>query len=149
MITSLEDLLQLHEGIRLYPYDDRTGKSLKEGDTLEGHLTIGVGRNLSTVGISQKELRLMLKSDIAHATKSANGYKWFDALSDSRKAVVVSMIFCMGSSGFKKFRRMRAAISVKDWEKAAVELLDSKFSRDVGNRALVLSHMLRTGEWPK
>ena len=93
---TLYDLLEKHEGLRLKPYDDATGKP--PGDKpIHGFLTIGVGRNLTSVGISRNEARLLLKADIGKATSHAKQYKWFSTLNPARQAVVVSMVFNMGS----------------------------------------------------
>ena len=137
-IKSLEDLLSLHEGVRLKAYDDATGKTVKPGDTVLGNVTIGIGRNLIGNGITTREMKALLKNDIIRARKRAERYKWFSAMNPPRQAVIVSLIFV----------RMRAAIAVKDWETSAMELLDSKYSRDVGDRCLILSDMLRSGKWP-
>ena len=52
-IEKLKKLLIKHEGKVLLPYEDT-----------EGYLTIGVGRNLEAVGITEDECELMLKNDI-------------------------------------------------------------------------------------
>jgi lysozyme len=146
MIKSLEDLLSLHEGVRLKAYDDATGKTVLPGDTVKGNVTIGIGRNLIGNGISTREMKALLKNDIARARKRAERYKWFSGMNQPRQAVIVSLIFNMGN--IDSFVRMRRAIVFKDWETSAVELLDSKYSRDVGDRCLILSDMLRSGKWP-
>jgi lysozyme len=144
-MKSLEEMLTLHEGLRLHAYDDATGKTLKPGDTLVGNLTIGIGRNLTSGGLTQREVSTLLKNDIQRATKKARKYKWFDGLNEVRKAVIVSLLFNMGS--IDSFRKMRAAIAVKDWETGSAELLDSRYARQVGDRALVLAGLLRSGSW--
>tara|TARA_R110002020_G_scaffold49894_1_gene141655 strand:+ start:582 stop:1196 length:615 start_codon:yes stop_codon:yes gene_type:complete len=144
-MKSLEEMLTIHEGLRLYAYDDATGKALRPGDTLSGNLTIGIGRNLTSGGLTQREVSTLLKNDIQRATKKAKKYKWFDGLNDVRKAVIVSLIFNMGT--IDSFKRMRAAIAVKDWETGSAELLDSRYARQVGDRALVLAGLLRSGSW--
>tara|TARA_R110000824_G_scaffold58566_1_gene158204 strand:+ start:623 stop:1072 length:450 start_codon:yes stop_codon:yes gene_type:complete len=144
-IKHLEDLLTLHEGLRLNAYDDATGKSIKRGDTLKGNLTIGIGRNLSSHGLTKREVVTLLKNDIQSARKKARRYKWFDALNNVRQSVIISLVFNMGNiDGFKK---MRTAISVKNYELASVELLDSRYAEQVGDRAIVLADYLRTGSW--
>ena len=144
-MKSLEEMLTLHEGLRLHAYDDSTGKTLKPGETLVGNLTIGIGRNLTSGGLTQREVSTLLKNDIQRATKKAQRYKWFKGLNDVRQAVVVSLIFNMGN--IDSFKKMRRAISVKDWETASAELLDSRYARQVGDRALVLAGLLRSGSW--
>ena len=61
MADPLVDLLLKHEGLRLHPYDDVTGKP---PETLQGKITIGVGRNLTDVGITRTEALSLLKADI-------------------------------------------------------------------------------------
>lgn len=55
---TLIDQLVRDEGLRLHPYIDSVGK-----------LTIGVGRNLTDMGISQAETEMLLSNDIANAGK--------------------------------------------------------------------------------
>lgn len=54
MLERLKQDLVRDEGKRLKPYKDTVGK-----------LTIGVGRNLDDVGISESEAMALLDSDIA------------------------------------------------------------------------------------
>lgn len=53
MITVLKDMLIRHEGLKLKPYRDTVGK-----------LTIGAGRNLNDLGISEREAMFLLDNDI-------------------------------------------------------------------------------------
>jgi len=66
-------------------------------------------------------------------------------LSENREAVVINMIFNLGLRGFSTFKRMIAAIKKEDWEKAADEILDSKYAGQVKGRADRLSKMMRHG----
>ena len=144
-MKSLEDLLTLHEGLRLHAYDDATGKTLQRGDTLTGNLTIGSGRNLSGNGLTKREVTSLFKNDVQSARKKARRYKWFEALNEVRQSVILSLLFNMGS--IDSFKKMRAAISVKNYELASIELLDSRYAEQVGDRAIVLADYLRTGSW--
>jgi|TARA_R100001086_G_scaffold145322_3_gene76726 lysozyme len=146
-ITTLEDLLTLHEGLRLKPYDDATSLALTKGDTVRGNISIGIGRNLSGVGLTRREVKMLLKNDIARARKKAGRYKWYEAMTTVRQSVIVSLIFNMGS--IDSFVKMRAALAVKDYETSALELLDSRYAEQVGDRCLVLAEMLRRGKWPR
>jgi lysozyme len=146
-VTSLEDLLVEHEGVRLKPYDDATGRPLKAGESLQGKLTIGVGRNVTDTGITHKEALALLKADIAHAKQQAGRYKWFPSLNKARQACILSMIFNMGS--IEGFRKMRAAIAVKDWTMAVREMHDSLWATQIGQKRLAdLTEMMKTGKWP-
>lgn len=127
--------LKRHEGFRAKPYRDS-----------EGVLTIGYGRNLDAVGISEIEAHDLLTADIQVALGAAQRLvpDW-DALDDARQEALVNMIFNLGAPKFLEFRRMRAAIAAGDWERAAAEALDSKWARQVGARAREIAAMLHIG----
>jgi len=146
-LTSLRQMLIVHEGSRQKAYDDATGKILRPGDTLTGHLTIGVGRNLNARGLTRSEVSLLLDNDIGRALRSAERYPYFESLSPARQAVCAAMVFNCGPAGWATFKKTHAALNRGDWGKASVELLDSKWSRQVGDRALHMAELLRTGEW--
>ncbi len=56
-MTKLIEQLKRHEGVKLKPYFCTQGKC-----------TIGVGRNLEDVGISEEEAEMLLINDIERAT---------------------------------------------------------------------------------
>jgi lysozyme len=146
-ITSLRQMLLLHEGLRQKAYDDQTGKILRRGQTLHGNLTIGVGRNLSARGLTRSEVSILLEHDIARASSAAAEYPYYDALTEARQAVCVSMVFNTGPRGWGTFKKCHAALGRGDWNEASVQLLDSRWSRQVGDRALHMAELLRTGAW--
>ena len=133
MIT-LKELLIKHEGLRLKPYKDSVGK-----------LTIGVGRNLDDVGLTEQEALYLLHNDINKAIKDAKVYAWFDPLDDVRKMVVVDMIFNLGLTRFSGFKRTIKHIASRRYKEAAIEMMDSKWARQVGPRAIELSKMMSSG----
>jgi len=55
------------------------------------------------------------------------------------------MAYNLGIAGLNKFRKMWAAIDVADYATAAEEMLDSKWAKQVGVRAIRLSRRMRTG----
>jgi len=131
-------LVKRHEGLRLKPYKDTVGK-----------LTIGYGRNLEDVGITLEEAELMLEHDLDRALKDAREViAGFDELDEVRQAVLVDMAFNLGRAGLAGFRNMRAALALGDFERAASEMLDSLWARQVGRRAQELADMMRSGQWP-
>ncbi len=132
---TLMEMLKRDEGVRLFPYRDTVGK-----------WTIGVGRNLDDVGISQDEVDLMLFNDIARAEMHARKYPWFTALNQARKDVVLSMIFNLGPEGFAGFKNTISDLAAGNYESASSRMLQSKWAAQVGNRAIRLAQMMRTGE---
>ncbi len=131
---TLEELLTRDEGLRLKPYVDTVGK-----------VTIGVGRNLTDVGISEAEALVLLRNDIARATTDALTFPWFGSLDPARKAVVVSMIFNMGLPRFRGFANTIRSIEAGDYHDAAKRMLQSLWARQVGKRAERLAATMRTG----
>jgi lysozyme len=132
----LEQDLIRDEGLELNPYKDSVGK-----------LTIGVGRNLSDNGISEDEAIAMLRTDIARATTDAKSlFRNFDSLSEVRQRVLVNMAFNMGRKRLSSFRKMREAVESGRYQQAATEMVDSRWYKQVGIRAVRLEYMMRTGE---
>lgn len=136
-MENLKAMLLRHEGFRRIPYRDTKGK-----------LTIGIGRNLQDVGISQDEAFTLLSNDIMRAAQAARqAFHWFGNLDPVRQDVVVSMIFNMGLSKFREFENTIAAIEKGDYSLASVEMLDSEWHIEVKNRAKELSEMMKTGHY--
>lgn len=130
-------MLIRHEGIALKPYLCPAHK-----------ITIGVGRNLEDTGITEEEALVLMDNDIRRCQKEAQeNFRWFDFLTDARKDVIVSMVFNMGLSRFKEFTQMIKALELRDYEKASNEMLDSKWARQVKDRAIELSKLMRVGRY--
>jgi lysozyme len=130
-------MLLRHEGLRLKPYRDTRNK-----------LTLGVGRNLEDVGITREEALLLLDHDIARVRREVgHAFPWFARLNPARKDVVLNMVFNLGLSRFRRFRKTIAAIKARDWERAAREMLASLWARQVGRRARELAAMMRRGRY--
>ena len=137
VLTELQSILIKHEGLRLKPYLDTVGK-----------WTVGCGRNLSDNGISEEEAMTMLENDIQTTIKDINNnFDWYTRLNDARRIVIISMVFNMGISRFKGFKKTINLIEDKDYKEAAQEMLNSKWATQVGKRAVELSKMMETGKW--
>ena len=135
MSNKLRDMLIRHEGLRRKPYRDTVGK-----------LTIGVGRNLDDVGITRDEALILLDHDIAKVRRDVKRtFGWFPRLNPVRQNVVLNMVFNLGLSRFRRFRKAIAAIKDKRWDDAAREMLNSKWAKQVKGRATELARMMRRG----
>lgn len=73
-----------------------------------------------------------------------NGIKW-DGLSDQRQRAITNMVFNLGSATFSKFKKTLNLMLHNHWDKAADEVLVSKWASQVGKRAQRISNMLRKG----
>lgn len=136
----LIESLTKHEGLRTLPYEDSVGV-----------LTIGVGHNLEDRPLTNRAVQTILEDDIDEAVYELNrikGYLDFEkTLSDVRENVLIEMIFNLGSPRLSKFVKFWAALKDADYETASIEMLDSKWARQVGQRAKTLAEQMRTGEF--
>jgi lysozyme len=136
-IDHIKQQLLRHEGLRNRPYHDTA---------VPPRLTIGVGRNLDDVGVFADEIELMLTNDINRAIKDLTSHiEWWNSLDEARRGILVNMTFNMGISGLLKFQKMLAALQSGDYQKAADEMTDSAWYKQVGVRALELVNQMRTG----
>jgi lysozyme len=128
-------MLKRHEGFRGKPYRCTAGK-----------LTIGYGRNLDDVGITEVEAEFLLKVDALRATDSAGDiFPSILSYTENRQIAIINMIFNLGKTRFKGFRKMIDAVNRGDWESAADEAMDSRWYGQVGVRAHELVNLLREG----
>jgi lysozyme len=134
-IDLLKEELKRDEGVRLKPYRCTAGK-----------LTIGVGRNLDDVGISQSEADMMLEHDVNKVITQLN-YRlpWWCNVSEKRQHVLINMAFNLGIEGLLKFKNTLALIQAGKYQEASVAMLDSRWAKQVGNRAKRLAEEMRQG----
>jgi len=64
-------------------------------------------------------------------------------LDEYRKNVIVNMLFNLGLPRLLKFKKMLKALREHDYERAADEMLDSKWAKQVGQRAERLAKTMR------
>jgi len=111
-----------------------------------GKNTIGVGRNLDDRGITADEANYLLSNDIDICIDELEAvFPWFSTLSDARQRVVINMCFNLGLTRLLGFKKFLAAMETGDWETAAAEMLDSNWSKQVGDRSIRLRDLLLEG----
>jgi len=138
-MTSLEEALINHEGLKNYVYVDTTN-----------HYTIGIGRNVSPggPGLSNDECVYLLRNDISRIKNLIKGYSWYINQDPVRQEALIELTFNMGLNGLLTFKLMLSEIEKKDYINAAKELLDSKWAKQVGpNRSTNIANRIRTGTY--
>jgi lysozyme len=126
-----------HEGLELKPYKCTSNK-----------LTIGVGRNLEDVGITEAEAKYLLMNDLARVDSQVEQLMpWSAQLNPARYDALLNFVFNVGIGTALKFENAMAALKESDFDTAAAELLDSRWSTQVGKRAEELAEQIRTGEY--
>ncbi len=145
-----ESLLLCHRGERLLPYDDITGQALVRGATLQGHVKIGIGRDLSVRGITTGESRLMLVQDaVSTWSDLLAALPWVAGLSRVRQLVFLDLAFSLDEvTTLLKFKKTLDATRLGRYDDASVLLLQSQWAECAGPRARRLAEMMRSDTLP-
>ena len=136
-LAKLERQLSIDEGRRALIYTDTVGK-----------ITGGIGRNLTDRPFFDDEIALMLKNDIALVqTELDQRLPWWREMTDARQNVLANMCFNLGINRLMGFGKTLAYMRVGEYEAAAGEMLDSKWAKQVGARAVRLADLMREGKF--
>ena len=142
-INKLREQLKIDEGVRYEVYDDHLG-----------YKTFGIGHLVKTtdeeygwpVGtpVSEKRVNSVFDEDVE--TYIAETEKVFGNLQEMPQEVqqvLVNMCFNMGAPRLSQFKKFIKAIHDEDWATASVEMLDSRWANQVGDRAKRLSDRIK------
>lgn len=131
----LIDQIKRHEGYIKHPYKDTVGK-----------LTIGIGRNLDDLGISELEAEYLCMNDLQSAATELNKtFGWYYSLTKRRKQAMINLLFNIGLPKLLEFRKFLAAMGNGNYPLAAQELLDSQYAKQVKGRADELALQIVNG----
>ena len=152
------DKLIHHEGMVLTVYEDSLGIE-----------TIGIGRNLKDRGITKEELDYMdiPNMDVVyeHGITEADArylamndirivenelcrvHSCVEDLDSVRQLILMDMAYNMGVPRLCKFKNMWGAIHDGNYEIASMEMMNSRWAKQVGSRAIKLSDAMKAGEF--
>ena len=139
-MNELIEQLKKHEGVETHVYK-----------CTAGYETIGVGRNISEsgLGLSSDEIDYLLQNDINRCVRElAYAFDWFASLDGVRQDAMVNLAFNLGMTRLQQFKLALDGMERGDYARAAAEFLDSRWAKQVGNRAIEVTYMIRTGEYP-
>ena len=128
------------EGLRLKPYRCTAGK-----------LTIGYGRNLDDVGITQEEADMLFEHDYNNAITNlktllvSNNIKIED-VSQNAIFALTDMMFNLGYSRMSQFKNLLSELKKGSYEGVAREMKNSKWATQVGNRSKKLIYLVLTAQ---
>ena len=142
-IEKLRKQLEIDEGIKHDIYLDHLGLP-----------TFGIGHLITdadpesgqAVGttISDERVRQAFEADVVSVIEDCNKlYNDFDELPEEVQQIIANMMFNMGRTRLSKFRGMKRGVDNKDWNAAADEMVDSRWYRQVTNRADRLVQRMR------
>lgn len=133
--------LKRHEGCRLKAYKCTAGvwtigyghtKGVKEGDTC-------------TQAQAEAWLEEDLQKSVDIAKRVVRNYNDLNAV---RKGVLINMAFNLGETRLRQFKRTLATIESGQFATAAVQMLESLWARQVGQRATELAARMSSGKIP-
>lgn len=137
-MSRIINMLKLHEGVKSHAYKCTAGKT-----------TIGVGRNIDAdggMGLSEDEIDYLLSNDVERVkAELEREFDWFKWLCAARSDAMINICFNLGMPRLKLFKNALSAMAAGDYELAATEFLDSRWARQVGDRALTIAGMIQTG----
>ena len=134
-IDVLRKELELDEGVKYEIYNDHLGYA-----TLGiGHLVIDSdpehGQEIGTA-VSEDRVIEAFNSDVQTVLADCEQlYYGFNVLPEEVQLIIANMMFNMGRPRLSKFKGMKAGVDAQDWNKAADEMIDSAWYRQVPNRA--------------
>jgi len=70
-------------------------------------------------------------------------YDDFDELPEEAQLIIANMMFNLGLPRLSKFRKMKESVDARDFNEAANQMVDSKWYRQVPNRAMRLVKRMR------
>lgn len=140
-----EDLIK-HEGYKQEIYLDT-----------EGLATFGIGHLVVEqdmehgwpVGtpVEKERIDSVFEQDFGIALSDAQAlFLNFDSLPDQVQRVLVNMSFNLGRTRLGRFKKMILAVNEGKYEKAADEMVDSRWYNQVGNRSIELENWMRNAK---
>ena len=142
-IDKLREEITFDEGVKYEVYLDHLGLP-----------TFGIGHLVTKndeeygedVGypVSEQRVNEVFEEDMNIVLKDCQIlYDDFDELPEECQHIIANMMFNMGYGRLSKFKGMKAGVDAKDWNKAADEMIDSRWYKQVTNRAQRLVDRMR------
>ena len=94
--------------------------------------------------VSEERVAEVFESDIQITLDECQRlYSDFDDLPEEVQLIIANMMFNMGRPRLSGFKKFNACVGDRDWEGAADEMIDSRWYRQVTNRADRLVQRMR------
>jgi len=123
------------EGVRLDVYLDHLGLCTVGIGHLICEHDAEYGRPVGTQ-VTEERVRQLFALDIAVTIEDCHAlFDNWKELPDECKLILANMAFNLGRNRLGKFVKLRAAIADRNWQEAATQMADSKWARQVPNRA--------------
>ena len=136
--------LELDEGIKYEIYLDHLGLPTFGIGHLITEQDLEYGEEVGTP-VSEDRVASAFDSDIQITLEGCHRlYDDFSELPEEAQLIIANMCFNLGRPRLSKFKGMKAGVDARDWQKAADEMVDSQWYRQVPNRAERLVQRMRS-----
>ena len=109
-----------------------------------GHDTIGYGFAIKDLHLTKADCDMILERKIAELKIRVNNkFPFLADLPEVVQDVVIECCYQLGISGFSKFKLALKHLENKEFESAAIEMLDSRWAKQTPNRAKKLSDIVK------
>ena len=143
-LEKLREELERDEGVKYEVYNDHLGLPTFG----IGHLIIDSDPEYGAViGTEVRDYRVKeaFEEDVQNVlTDCEKLYVQWEHLPEEVQLIIANMMFNMGRTRLSKFKGMKAGVDSRDWNKAADEMVDSVWYRQVTNRADRLVERMRS-----
>ena len=142
-LDTLRKQLEIDEGIKHDIYLDHLGLPTFGIGHLITDAAPESGQAVGTT-ISDERVQSAFEADVVSVIEDCNKlYNDFDELPEEVQQIIANMMFNMGRTRLSKFRGMNRGVDARDWDAAADEMVDSRWYRQVTNRADRLVQRMR------
>ena len=134
-IDKLREQLKIDEGVKYEIYRDHLG-----------YLTFGIGHLITEkdpeygqpikTEVSSDRVNEVFNADVQlYINETKKVFPDLESKPEAIQLVLVNMCFNLGAPRLQKFKKFVAAINDEQWIEASVEMMDSRWARQVGPRA--------------
>ena len=134
-IEQLRKELEVDEGVKYEIYNDHLGYPTFGIGHLVRDTDPEHGKEIGTP-VSEDRVIEAFNKDVESVLNDCTIlYGNFSKLPEEAQLIIANMMFNLGRPRLSKFKGMKAGVDAGDWKKAADELVDSAWYRQVPNRA--------------
>ena len=134
-IEQLRKELEVDEGVKYEIYNDHLGYPTFGIGHLVRDTDPEHGKEIGTP-VSEDRVIEAFNKDVESVLNDCTIlYGNFSKLPEEAQLIIANMMFNLGRPRLSKFKGMKAGVDAGDWKKAADEMVDSAWYRQVQNRA--------------
>ena len=142
-IDTLRKELEIDEGVKHEIYLDHLGLPTFGIGHLITKSDEEYGEDVGTP-VSDDRVKECFEFDVKQVLKDCQIlYDDFNDLPEEAQLIIANMMFNMGRPRLSKFKGMKRGVDARDWNQAADEMVDSRWYKQVTNRANRLVERMR------